>query len=201
MAAVEAARVDPQARALLARHGVDVEAELKKAPAAIPLGLLDPARLLDPAAFLEPKNLLDPKKLLDPKALLNPQGWQEVVRKADERSKRLAAAIPDKPAFYAELRDHLERVGSKLEEKAGLPKIVSAKLLADSRLMDVAIEGDTATGRRSFGVLGRSFKLLPVHFRRIEGRWYKSLEIPAASAVLGSNPHPAAVDPHPPLGN
>ncbi len=177
LAAVEAARVDPQVRPLLARHGVDLDAELKKAPAAIPLGLVDPTRFLDPAAFLEPR------KLLDPKALLNPKGWQEVIRKADERSRGLAAAIRDKPEFYADLRDYLETAGSKLEEKAGLPKIISARLLADSRLTDVVIEGDTARGQRVFSLLGRSFKP-PVHFRRIDGRWYKSLELGTSSAAV-----------------
>jgi len=108
---------------------------------------------------------------------------REAIRKADERSERLAAAIRDKPEFYAELRNHLETVGSKLEGKAGLPKIVSAKLLADSRLTEVVIQGDTATGQQSFSFWGRSIKL-PVHFRRIDGRWYKSLEKGTSSAAV-----------------
>jgi len=174
LGAVEVARVDPETRGLLARHGVDVEGELKQGPAAIPMELLDPTRLLDPTAWLEPK------KLLDPKTLLNPQGLKEAIRKTDERSQRLAAAIRDKPEFYAELRNRLEAVGAKWEGKAGLAKIVPAKLLADGQLTDVVIRGDTATGQQSFSFWGRSIRL-PIHFQRIEGRWYKSL----APALLG----------------
>ena len=43
---------------------------------------------------------------------------------------------------------------------------------AEAKLIDVQITGDTAEGKRQISFPGRTLDVLPVHFRRIDQRWY-----------------------------
>jgi hypothetical protein len=77
-----------------------------------------------------------------------------------EGMKQSLAAIPDKPAFVADAMRWLEETNQQVA--SGLTKA------AEAELIEVAIDGDTATGKLSLAATGTQ---TPIRFRRIDGRW------------------------------
>ena len=106
------------------------------------------------------------------------QAMQKNMQAMQKKSKTLAAAVDDKPAFFAELMKLLEERGEELTRKAELPGMDLAKLQEESeqarqnaKLVDVQIDGDTAQGKQATSLRGKEVKA-PVEFRKIDGSWF-----------------------------
>ncbi len=171
LAAVQASRGDPDLRPLLQRHGVDVRvADML----VLPDGMIDFGRLLDPDRFRDPWQLLNPSQLLSPKAFLNPGVLMQTVQRARQQAQQFSDGIQDKPGFFAELMEHLQRRRGLMPGQSGSPWVASAMGIDQARLSGVVIEGNTARGHYGVDVAGRAIPL-PVSFEQIDGRWYNSL--------------------------
>ncbi len=167
LAAVMLAKSDPGVSQLFEKHGVD-QALLKDAP-----------------------------------SIEKPGDFGALVGQMQKYQKQLAAAIRDKPAFYVDMMRHMETVGQQMAEKASASlfgvdvskiRAEAEKLQAAARLVDVKIDGDTAVGSQTFTFQGRTFKT-PVHFRRINGRWFvhqPTLQLPGQRP---SQPPPGGAPP------
>jgi len=104
-----------------------------------------------------------------------------MLQRVEKQQGELAAMIKDKSAFYVELMPVLERVSvemasklpgmAALREKAEQMQEQAQKAQAEAKLIDVEITGDTAQGKRQVPFQGRTLDV-PVHFRRIDQRWY-----------------------------
>jgi hypothetical protein len=81
----------------------------------------------------------------------------------DDIPKVLGKAIKDKPAFIADIVTLLE----KSNQKAGKKPLD----FSDSELIDLKIEGDTASGFMVIEKDGKEDKQ-PIEFKKIDGRWF-----------------------------
>jgi hypothetical protein len=117
--------------------------------------------------------------LLDSESLqAKPGDIKQFVARAQERQRQLAAAIQDKQAFYVEMMPEIERVGKAWAGKVPLAGASAQKMQAEAeqaqaqaKLVDLQIDGDSASARQSITFQGKSMNV-PIHFRRIDGRWY-----------------------------
>jgi hypothetical protein len=102
-----------------------------------------------------------------------------MVARAQELKRQLAAEIQDNQAFYVEMQtaiqkvqeERLENASAQMRAEAGRLKPDAEKALTEAKLVDLQIDGDSAQGNQSMTLHGSTIKL-PVHFRRIDGRWY-----------------------------
>ncbi|NUQ61815.1 MAG: hypothetical protein HUU20_04960 [Pirellulales bacterium] len=96
----------------------------------------------------------------------------------------LAAAVQDKPAFYAELMAALEAEEEKhlpqnpvLKLMAKKAKKEAMKLIATAKLTNVRIESDTAQATMVFAADDEEVET-PVLFKRFGGRWFLHMSKP-----------------------
>ena len=101
----------------------------------------------------------------------------DFVQAIQKKTKALAAAIDDKPAFYVELMNLMEESQEDLTQKLSLPGMDIAKLKEESeqaqknsRLVELERVGDWARGKQAVSVRGKEHKV-PIEFRRIDGSW------------------------------
>jgi len=107
----------------------------------------------------------------------------------EKELRELAAIIKDKSALYVELAPVALRadveMASKLRgitrEKAEQLQEQRLKAHAEAKLMDVQISDDTAEGKQQIFLQGRTLDA-PVHFRRIDQRWY--IRLPDAREAM-----------------
>ncbi|MHC4400157.1 MAG: hypothetical protein ACYTG0_10800 [Planctomycetota bacterium] len=107
-----------------------------------------------------------------------PLDFADFGRAMAERQKRLASAVEDPGAFYADFMEAFEEeIKKKLPSNPYL-KFAFGKAMAEGRravgranLKDLEIDGDTAQGSMSLSIVGREFDL-PVMFKRVDGRWF-----------------------------
>ncbi len=101
----------------------------------------------------------------------------------EQRRKRMISDVENKPAFYAALREAMERQEKNAREATTAPGIVkmaaafekaeARKAQASRKLADVQIDGDTAQAQTTPALaMGDSRQAEPISFRRIDGRWY-----------------------------
>jgi hypothetical protein len=108
-----------------------------------------------------------------------PEDTEQMVARAQELKRQLAAAIKDKQAFYVEMQTAIQKVqeqrlkdaSAQMRAEAARLKPDAEKALTEATLVDLLIDGDSAQANQSMTLHGSTVKL-PVHFRRIDGRWY-----------------------------
>jgi hypothetical protein len=101
----------------------------------------------------------------------------EMMQAMMQKSKALAAAVDDKPAFFVEAMKLQEKLQEELLNKMKMPgmdlgklKEAGMKAQANAKLVDVQIDGETAQGQQAMSMGGREVKM-PLEFKKIDGSW------------------------------
>jgi DNA-directed RNA polymerase subunit RPC12/RpoP len=117
------------------------------------------------------------------------QAMLKNMQAMQENSKKLAAAVNDKAAFFVELMTLMESRVEGLAKKGTVSGVDFAKMQEDAtraqqnaKLVDVEIDGDTARGNQVVSLLGKERKVL-IEFRKIDGSWL--MHQPDGGAALG----------------
>ena len=130
----------------------------------------------------------------DMKSVMASGDLAEMAQKMEQHQQKLVAAIKDRSAFFVEMTELLEKKGdewaknmpgaSSLMRAAERSRAEAEKARAEAKLVDVEISGDTAQGKQQIRFRDRTMGL-PVHFRRIDGRWYMHQPSVAEAAEEG----------------
>lgn len=117
----------------------------------------------------------------DMKSVMGSGGLAEMAEKMEQHQQKLAAAIKDHSAFFVEVTEVLETKGDEwAKSMPGMSSSIRSaernraeaeKAQAEAKLVDVQISGDTAQGKQQIRWRNRTFDQ-PVHFRKVDGRWY-----------------------------
>jgi hypothetical protein len=103
---------------------------------------------------------------------------RQFLQEMEQRRRRLATSIKNKSAFYAEAMPLFEKVASQWAKKTPVgsalqtlfePQVDQSQ--GHSKLSNLQIRGDRAAGQQMLRVGKRGINV-PIHFRRIQGRWY-----------------------------
>jgi hypothetical protein len=118
-----------------------------------------------------------------------PENTAQIAARAEKLQQQLAAAIKDKQAFYVEMKTGIEKVKEERQKNASAQMWAeAAQLQADAekahteaKLGDLQIDGDSAQANKTMTLQGTTINL-PVHFRRIDGRWYMHVPDPLSQS-------------------
>jgi hypothetical protein len=148
---------------------------------------------------------VDPEALKPPTTL--PLGdMQAFVKQMEQKQLAVAATVRDKAGFFAEAMAITDEAGSQAMEKVpGMTADVRGKIaeakeqarlsLSTAKLSDVRIDGDKAQGTKTMTSSGRT-ETMPVHFRKIDGKWY--IHQPPFSEMAKMGEHPGQPTSSPP---
>ncbi len=144
---------NPKMGELMGKHGIDESLWKVSMPGISDLG----------------KSAQDPGKAMQAAM----KGMQEMQGK----SKKLAAAVDDKPTFFVDLMTLMDSLRGGLAKKGALSGVDFAKIQEESmeaqknaKLVDVEIEGDTARGSQAISISGKELKV-PIEFRKVDESW------------------------------
>lgn len=118
-----------------------------------------------------------------------PGNTAQIAARAQKLQQQLAAAIRDKQAFYVEMKAAIEKVkeerqkdfSAQMRAEAAQLKADAEKAYAEARLVDLQIDGDSVQANQSITLHGIT-ENLPIHFRRIDGRWYMHVPDPLSQS-------------------
>ncbi len=120
------------------------------------------------------KQGLDAAQIQSASEDITPSNISQVAGKMGQRMRELGAGIKDKAGFYSAIMPAIEKAGKEMT--AQLPGNLSQmqadaeRALAEAKLVDLQITGDTARGAMAIEFMGRETKS-PLEFRRIDGGW------------------------------
>lgn len=119
------------------------------------------------------KHGIDESMMPEKPSMTNMADMKAMMEKAQEGQRKLAAAIKDKRAFYAEMAALMNDAepGGAMNARMQQAMEDAKKAQANAKLVDVEITGNSAVGKREIVNSGSPMKV-SVYFEKIDGSWY-----------------------------
>ena len=107
---------------------------------------------------------------------IRPNETRDAQQRMQDHVGDVLEALDDKIAFYVDAMNQIDKVQLARAKEAGKQESEFTRINREAKLIDLKIEGDTATGKRSSPAAKDSDSQEPIEapmqFKKIDGGWY-----------------------------